>query len=102
MLKLTRHLFTWTADPKYADYYEQALYNHILASQDRKPHGDVFLSYTPGTFKTYCTKENSFWCCVGTGFENHAKYGEGIYYHDDKGIYVIFLYLQINLERKGY
>jgi DUF1680 family protein len=103
MLKLTRHLFTWTADPKYADYYEQALYNHILASQDPET-GMVmyFLSYTPGTFKTYCTKENSFWCCVGTGFENHAKYGEGIYYHDDKSIYVnLFIPSELTWKEKG-
>jgi DUF1680 family protein len=103
MLKLTRHLFTWTANVKYADYYEQALYNHILASQDPET-GMVmyFLSYKPGTFKTYCTKENSFWCCVGTGFENHAKYGEGIYYHDDKGIYVnLFIPSELTWKEKG-
>ena len=103
MLKLTRHLFTWTANAKYADYYEQALYNHILASQDPQT-GMVmyFLSYTPGTFKTYCTKENSFWCCVGTGFENHAKYGEGIYYHDDKSIYVnLFIPSELTWKEKG-
>ncbi|MGA2407785.1 MAG: beta-L-arabinofuranosidase domain-containing protein [Bacteroidales bacterium] len=103
MLKLTRHLFTWTANAKYADYYEQALYNHILASQDPET-GMVmyFLSYAPGTFKTYCTKENSFWCCVGTGFENHAKYGEGIYYHDDKSIYVnLFIPSELTWKEKG-
>lgn len=103
MLKLTRHLFTWTANAKYADYYEQALYNHILASQDPET-GMVmyFLSYKPGTFKTYCTKENSFWCCVGTGFENHAKYGESIYYHDDKGIYVnLFIPSELTWKEKG-
>jgi len=103
MLKLTRHLFTWTANVKYADYYEQALYNHILASQDPQT-GLVmyFLSYLPGTFKTYCTKDNSFWCCVGTGFENHAKYGEGIYYHDNKSIYVnLFIPSELTWKEKG-
>lgn len=103
MLKLTRHLFTWTANVKYADYYEQALYNHILASQDPQT-GMVmyFLSYLPGTFKTYCTKDNSFWCCVGTGFENHAKYGEGIYYHDNKSIYVnLFIPSELTWKEKG-
>ena len=103
MLKLTRHLFTWTADVKYADYYERALYNHILASQE--PHTGMvtyFLSYTPGTFKTYCTRDSSFWCCVGTGFENHAKYGEGIYYHDDKGIFVnLFIPSELTWKEKG-
>jgi DUF1680 family protein len=103
MLKLTRHLFTWTANIKYADYYEQALYNHILASQDPQT-GMVmyFLSYLPGTFKTYCTKDNSFWCCVGTGFENHAKYGESIYYHDNKSIYVnLFIPSELTWKEKG-
>jgi uncharacterized protein len=103
MLKLTRHLFTWTADVKYADYYERALYNHILASQEPET-GMVtyFMPFTPGTFKTYCDKENSFWCCVGTGFENHAKYTEGIYYHDDKGIYVnLFIPSELTWKENG-
>lgn len=103
MLKLTRHLFTWTADVKYADYYERALYNHILASQEQET-GMVtyFLSYTPGTFKTYSDKENSFWCCVGTGFENHAKYAEGIYYHNENGIYVnLFIPSELTWKEKG-
>jgi uncharacterized protein len=104
MLKLTRHLFTWTADVKYADYYERALYNHILASQEPET-GMVtyFLSYTPGTFKTYSTKDSSFWCCVGTGFENHAKYGEAIYYHDDKGVFVnLFIPSELIWKAKGF
>jgi DUF1680 family protein len=103
MLKLTRHLFTWTADEKYADYYERALYNHILGSQE--PHTGMvtyFLSYTPGTFKTYSTKDSSFWGCVGTGFENHAKYGEAIYYHDNKGIFVnLFIPSELTWKEKG-
>jgi uncharacterized protein len=103
MLKLTRHLFTWTADIKYADYYERALYNHILGSQE--PHTGMvtyFLSYTPGTFKTYSEPDSSFWCCVGTGFENHAKYGEAIYYHDDKGIYVnLFIPSELTWNEEG-
>jgi DUF1680 family protein len=103
MLKLTRHLFTWTADVKYADYYERALYNHILASQEQET-GMVtyFLSYTPGSFKTYSDKDNSFWCCVGTGFENHAKYAEGIYYHNDNGVYInLFIPSELTWKEKG-
>jgi uncharacterized protein len=104
MLKLTRHLFTWTADEKYAEYYERALYNHILGSQD--PHTGMvtyFLSYKPGTFKTYSTKDSSFWCCVGTGFENHAKYGEAIYYHDTKGIFVnLFIPSELTWKEQGF
>ena len=89
MLKLTRHLFTWTADVKYADYYEQALYNHILAAQDPETGmASYFMPFKPGLFKVYSTPLNSFWCCVGTGFESNAKFAEAIYYHDDKGIFV--------------
>jgi len=89
MLKVTRHLFTWYADAKYADYYEQALYNHILGQQD--PVTGMVCYFTPmksGAYKLYSTPDNSFWCCVGSGFESHSKFGEAIYYHDEKGIYV--------------
>jgi DUF1680 family protein len=103
MLKLTRHLFTWTADEKYACFYERALYNHILGSQD--PHSSMvcyFMPLEPGAFKLYSTETNSFWCCVGSGFENHAKYGEGIYYHDDKGVFVnLFIPSVLSWDVKG-
>jgi DUF1680 family protein len=103
MLKLTRHLFTWYADVKYADYYEQALYNHILGQQDPKT-GMIayFLPSLPGAHKVYSTPDSSFWCCVGTGFENHAKYGEAIYYHNDNGLFVnLFIPSELNWEAKG-
>ena len=89
MLKLTRHLFCWDADPKYADFYERALYNHILGQQDPES-GMVayFLPLLAGAHKVYSTYDQSFWCCVGTGFENHAKYNEAIYYHTDNSLYV--------------
>jgi len=104
MLKLTRHLFTWTADEKYADYYERALYNHILGSQDEETGMVVYLQSTkPGLFKTYSTKDDSFWCCVGTGFENHAKYAEAIYYHNDNGVYInLFIPSELNWKQKGF
>lgn len=103
MLKLTRHLFCWDANPKYADYYERALYNHILGQQDPQS-GMVayFLPMLPGAHKVYSTPENSFWCCVGTGFENHAKYGEAIYYNDGKGVYVnLFIPSELTWKERG-
>lgn len=103
MLKLSSHLFCWTADAAVADYYERALYNHILGQQD--PHTGMvtyFLPLLSGSHKVYSTKENSFWCCMGSGFENHAKYGEAIYYHNDKGIYVnLFIPSVVNWREKG-
>lgn len=103
MLMLSRHLFCWNANPAIADYYERALYNHILGQQDPAT-GMVtyFLPLLSGSHKVYSTKENSFWCCVGSGFENHAKYGEAIYYHNDHGLYVnLFIPSQVVWKEKG-
>jgi DUF1680 family protein len=89
MLKLTRHLFTWSAEARYADYYEQALYNHILGQQD--PETGMVCYFTPmqpGAYRLYSTPDQSFWCCVGSGFESHSKFGEGIYYHNGPSLYV--------------
>ncbi len=103
MLKLSRHLFCWTADAAVADYYERALYNHILGQQDPET-GMVcyFLPLLSGAYKVYSTPENSFWCCVGSGFESHAKYAEAIYYHNKGGIYVnLFIPSQVKWQDKG-
>jgi DUF1680 family protein len=89
MLKLTRHVFAWNPSATIMDFYERALYNHILASQD--PRTGMFVYYTPmqpGQFRMYSTPEDSFWCCVGTGMENHARYGELIYARSDDALYV--------------
>lgn len=89
MLKLTKHLFSWSPREEYASFYERALYNHILASQN--PENGMMCYFVPlrqGAQKRYSSPDNSFWCCVGTGMENHARYGESIYWHDDDSIYV--------------
>jgi DUF1680 family protein len=89
LLKLTRHLFGWQPDATTMDFYERALYNDILASQD--PDTGMFtyfMSLKPGHFKTYSKPDVSFWCCVGTGMENHAKYGDTIYFHGDNSLFV--------------
>ena len=103
MLKLTRHLFAWQASAEYADYYERALYNHILASQN--PDDGMVCYYVPlktGSRKVYSKPFDDFWCCVGTGMENHAKYGEAIYFHDDDGLWVnLFIPSQLNWRSKG-
>lgn len=104
MLKLTKLLFAETGDLKYADYYEKALYNHILASQN--PETGMVTYYVPlgsGNRRGYCTPTNSFTCCVGTGFENHARYGEAIYFkHKNKGLFVnLYIPSQLNWKEKG-
>lgn len=103
MLKLTRHIFEWTASPECADYYERALFNHILASQDPKT-GCVtyYLSLQSGGEKVYQDPFDAFTCCVGTGMENHAQYGEAIYFHDASGIYVnLFVASEVDWPEKG-
>jgi uncharacterized protein len=89
MLKLTRHLFEWEPKASYADYYERALFNHILGSIDPETGmTEYFLSLAPGHFKVYGTPTQSFWCCTGTGIENHAKYGDSIYFHKGDTLWV--------------
>jgi len=103
MLKLTRHVFSWNPDAEYMDYYERALYNHILGSQDPRSGGvTYFYSLKPGHFKTYSTDENSMWCCVGTGIENHSKYGDTIYYHNADSLWVnLFVPSKLDWSEKG-
>lgn len=103
MLKLTRHLFAWEPSAETMDFYERALYNHILASQD--PATGMMCYYVPlrpGAYKTFSTPENSFWCCVGTGMENHAKYGDTIYFYDDRSLFVnLFIASELKWKDKG-
>jgi hypothetical protein len=89
MLKLTRHLFEWEPSAAAMDFYERALFNHILSSQDPETGMmTYYVSMKPGHFKVYSTPLDSFWCCMGTGVENHAKYGDTIYFHAPDALYV--------------
>ena len=102
MLKLTEHLFSWEQNSEYMDYYENALYNHILASQD--PDSGMktyFVSTQPGHFKVYCSKDKSFWCCTGTGMENPARYIRQIYYRDNIDLFInLYISSEIDIEDK--
>ena len=103
MLKLTGHVWSWAPSAESMDYYERGLYNQILASQDPDT-GMVcyFIPTEPGRFKTYSTPEESFWCCFGTGMENHAKYGEMIYAHGADSLYLnLFIPSELSWPEKG-
>jgi DUF1680 family protein len=102
MLKLSRHLFLWEPRAKVADYYERALFNHILASQHPETGHVIYnLSLEMGGFKLYQDPE-WFTCCVGTGMETHSKYGANIYYHNDDELYVSqYLASSVNWKEKG-
>ncbi|MXN90761.1 glycoside hydrolase family 127 protein [Flavobacterium sp. Sd200] len=104
MLKLTRHLFSMNPKAAYADYYERALYNHILGQQNPED-GMVayFLPMMPGAHKVYSTPNDSFWCCVGTGFENQAKYNEFIYAHSQNSLYInLFIPSVLSWKENGF
>ena len=81
MLKLTRHLFGWRPEARLFDYYERAHLNHIMAHQD--PATGMFAYMVPlmsGEHRAFSTPFDSFWCCVGTGMESHAKHGDSIWW----------------------
>jgi uncharacterized protein len=103
MLKLSRDLFRRDADASRIDFYERGLFNHILASNDPAT-GQVtyFVSMKPGAWRTYSTPEDSFWCCVGTGMENPARFGEAIYFHAKDALYVsLFVASELTWHEKG-
>ncbi len=98
MLKLTRMLFTLQPSAELGDYYERALYNHILASQH--PQTGMMCYFVPlrmGARKTFSTPFNTFTCCVGSGMENHVKYNEGIYYEGSDGSLIVNLFIPSEL-----
>lgn len=88
MLKLTGELYQYRPDAAYMDYYERAVYNHILSSCDHQPTGGstYFLSMRPKAVKGFDSSENS--CCHGTGLESHFKYAEYIFAVDKETVFV--------------
>jgi DUF1680 family protein len=89
MVKLTDRLFAGTPREELAAYSERVLWNDILASLDKTTPGmTYYMSLKPGHFKTFSKPYESFWCCVGTGMENHAKYAESIYFHSADELWI--------------
>lgn len=103
MLKLTEALFLTDATSGYMDFYERALYNHILSSQHPTKGGFVYFTpMRPGHYRLYSQPETSMWCCVGSGMENHAKYAEMIYAHDANNLFVnLFIPSTVNWKDRG-
>lgn len=98
LLKLADRLFCYEPDSRIADYYERALYNHILGQQDTLT--SMVCYFTPlmtGGYRLYSTRDSSFWCCVGSGFESHAKYQSSIYFKAPSTLYVnLFIPSEVN------
>ena len=99
MLKLSEMLSDRTGDAKYADFYEQAMWNHILSTQDPTTGGYVyFTTLRPQGYRIYSQPNKGMWCCVGTGMENHSKYGHFIYTHDGNNTLYINLFTPSRLD----
>ncbi len=89
MLKLAVQLFSWEPRAFLMDYYERALWNQIYNSQDRKTGMFTYKhGLYGGWFQPFSRPEEDFWCCVGSGMENHSKYAEAIYFHHDADLWV--------------
>ena len=103
MLKLTQHIFCWQPSVALGDYYERALWNHILASVNPEQYGvTYFLPLGMGVQKHFSSAFDDFTCCHGTGMENHAKYGEAVYYEDGDTLYVDqFISSELDWKEKG-
>ncbi len=103
MLKLTKLLFLSDPQDRYIEFFERALYNHILSTQDPDKGGFVYFTpMRPGHYRVYSQPHECFWCCVGSGLENHAKYGDLIYAHSDNELYVnLFIPSAVRWQAKG-
>jgi len=101
MLKLTQALFDSDPQARYFDFAERVLYNHILTTID--DHGFVYFTpMRPAHYRVYSTADQSFWCCVGTGMENHGKYGGFIYARKPGALYVnLFIPSELNWKEQG-
>ncbi|AHM61096.1 Acetyl-CoA carboxylase, biotin carboxylase [Flammeovirgaceae bacterium 311] len=102
MLKLSKMLYQSSSVLEYIDFYERALYNHILSSQHPTEGGFVYFTpMRPQHYRVYSQPENNFWCCVGSGLENHAKYGELIYAQGKDALYVnLFIPSQLDWQER--
>lgn len=103
MLKLSRMLFSVNPNVEYVDYFERALYNHILSSQHPETGGLVYFTpMRPQHYRMYSQVDTAMWCCVGSGIENHVKYGEFIYAKQKNNLYVnLFIASTLNWQEKG-
>lgn len=103
MLKLTEELHRTDPDSRYADFYERAIFNHILSTQHPEHGGYVyFTSARPRHYRNYSVPNEAMWCCVGTGMENHGKYGQFIYTRRDADLYVnLYAASELNWKENG-
>ncbi|WP_195352685.1 glycoside hydrolase family 127 protein [Bacteroides cellulosilyticus] len=103
MLKLTEDLHRRNPEARYADYYELATFNHILSTQHPEHGGYVYFTPArPRHYRNYSAPNKAMWCCVGTGMENHGKYGQFIYTHAGDALFVnLYAASQLDWKERG-
>lgn len=98
MLKLTASLYLASDDVSYLNFYERATLNHVLSSQHPTRGGFVYFTpLRPAHYRVYSQPGTSMWCCVGSGMENHARYGSLVFAHTDDDL-AVNLYLAASLD----
>ena len=88
LMKLQRHVFSWTGDARWMDAYERTLFNCRLGTQNAQGLKQYFFPLAAGYWRAYNSPEESFWCCTGTGAEEFAKFADTIYFRRGSDIYV--------------
>ncbi|MBM7412581.1 DUF1680 family protein [Clavibacter michiganensis] len=99
MLELARLRFERTGDPAILDQVERTTLDHILSTQHPEHGGLVyFTSLRPAHHRVYSVAEESMWCCVGTGMENHARYGEQVFARAGDDALLVDLYVPASVD----
>jgi DUF1680 family protein len=88
LMKLQRHVFSWTGDARWMDAYERALFNCRLGTQNAQGLKQYFFPLAASYWRAYGSPEESFWCCTGTGAEEFAKFADTIYFRRGSDIFV--------------
>jgi DUF1680 family protein len=88
LMKLQRHVFSWTGDARWMDAYERTLFTCRLGTQNAQGLKQYFFPLAAGYWRAYHSPEESFWCCTGTGVEEFAKFADTIYFRRGSDIYV--------------
>lgn len=103
LIRLSNDLFRMLRNPKYAEYVERATLNHIMGTIN--PENSNFMYFhtqLPGSFKWYGHNTDVFWCCTGTGMENHLRYGQSVFFGQQDTLYVAqFFPAQLEWKEKG-
>ena len=95
--------FRMKQDAKYVDFYRACFVQSHFSTQHPIHGGYVYFTPTrPRHYRVYSAPDRDMWCCVGTGMENHTKYGQFIYTHQIESLFVnLFIPSELNWREQG-